>query len=920
MASKTALVSSDYRVWWVASDCTTVIAGITDEGLLETLKGFEFDVDLTSGYAITVDIEVPLASDTYVQGVDVDLQQSAGFTDTWATAGGMIGIRSDVHVDFVITDAYAGYFNVYVDPAATCTLNDILGVFGRIVLVGPVTAGAATSQVAALRGSISNSSTGSYDGQVYALSLDYGSSVNYTGNTALIYMWTHGDARCDYGIELNNYSPYMVTGLWITETAGDSPAMTTGIAIDATCTTGLSISADSTTGISCAAPVALTDALTITLTGGAHTAVTASVTATTSYSGWALGFFGSTTLSGTFTGANAAGGCFEVNMEALAAPTMSGMVVGAYIGAYSNTAYNKPTAGLWIETIAGTGVSFQADGGAHDMPMIALVTSGAGTKSSLAIEFGSEVAGKTVTTDADGMYYNQTIQMKANGTLIYMPTSSVAGTYTTAYPIVTTFATTAISIGACTTAIGIASDSPIVLGTTVATAATCMTMEFDATTTGVGSFQMGTSGVAQVLVASPGAAVIPFSINILHSAGAGDCDDLIGEYVKVAISGSGDAGTTIVGGAFRAYVGTVLGTTVADEAYGIQPWAKHDGTGAVTAMSAVSALVDVNTDAFTATTVNAGHFHIEGAATVTSSMFDGVMIEVYPDVTCLDAGLRIVADTGAVVAAGIVLQGAITTGIDVIGTVSKGIDFADATLTTGDADNAFIAIGTWNDAYTVPTQTAHFVPLQVNLSSESSYAADVAAARLRVNTGAANTLTAVNVLELRSILAHNVAQHANLQVSTNVTGAVTSTGETFVGYFSLEGTGVLSGGNVSVLKANSHMNGAGCDNVIFGTVYGTGAIVTNVINGYVEPGATATNILSLSNAGGTVTTGISLSGTFGRDLMLSSGAYIMTGSADPNGAVTGVDGSIYLRTGTATANTSFYVCTGTTNWSALGTG
>ena len=219
--------------------------------------------------------------------------------------------------------------------------------------------------------------------------------------------------------------------------------------------------------------------------------------------------------------------------------------------------------------------------------------------------------------------------------------------------------------------VSILDDQVLTLGTTTATAETKITMEFDETTTGVGSFVMGSSGVPQVLIANPGSAVIPFSVNILHSAGAGNCDDLIAGYMKAAISGNGDADTTIVGGAYRAYVGTTLGTTVVDEAYGIQPWAKHDGTGAITALSGVSALVDVNTDNFTATTVNAAHLHIEGAATVTSSMFDGMMIEVYPDVTNLDAGLRIAVDTGATVA----------DGIAIVGVAGDGIDMSGATLT-----------------------------------------------------------------------------------------------------------------------------------------------------------------------------------------------------------------------------------------------
>jgi len=275
-----------------------------------------------------------------------------------------------------------------------------------------------------------------------------------------------------------------------------------------------------------------------------------------------------------------------------------------------------------------------------------------------------------------------------------------------------------INIPTCTTAIAIADDAPIVLGTTTATAATVVTMELDAGGSGVGSLQMGTSSVAQALNANPGSVVIPISLNVQHAGTDGDMDNYIGFYDKFEILGVGDSGLTAVGYASRMYVGKTGGAndSVIDEMYGSQPWVKHEGVGAITAMSALSAKCDVSADNFTASTANAGHFHIEGAATVTGQ-FDGVMIEVYPDVTCLDSGLKIAVNSGAV-----------------------------------------------------------------------------------------------------------------------------------------------------------------------------------------------------------VESGIKLSGTLGRDLMLSSGAYIMTGTAGPNGSVTGVDGSIYIRTGTSTANTTLYICTGTTNWSALETG
>ena len=198
--------------------------------------------------------------------------------------------------------------------------------------------------------------------------------------------------------------------------------------------------------------------------------------------------------------------------------------------------------------------------------------------------------------------------------------------------------------------LNIVDDQIVALGTTTATAATKITMEFDKITTGIAQTMKGSVAVPQVLNVNPGNDIICDTINILHSAGSGDCNNLYGNYTKVAISGTGDAGTNLVGVAPRAYVEGIAGTTVVGEVYACQPWAKKNGTGNVTAMSALSALVDVNADNFTATTVNAGHFHIEGGATVVGQ-YDGVMVEAYPDVRSMDSLLALAADTGAVTAA-----------------------------------------------------------------------------------------------------------------------------------------------------------------------------------------------------------------------------------------------------------------------------
>ena len=209
-------------------------------------------------------------------------------------------------------------------------------------------------------------------------------------------------------------------------------------------------------------------------------------------------------------------------------------------------------------------------------------------------------------------------------------------------------------------AVGMANDQILTLGTTTATAETKITAVFDESATGIGLFNMGSGAAPMVLATNPGATVVAHTVNVLHSAGAGDCADLLAAYQKVAVSGDGDVDITVVGTASRAYVGTAVGsTTVASQCYGAQPWCSHFGTGAITAMSALSAKCDVNTGNFTASTVNAGHFHVEGAATVTAQ-FDGVMIEVYPDVTCLDSALAIAVDSPATVTSGIRASGAFT--------------------------------------------------------------------------------------------------------------------------------------------------------------------------------------------------------------------------------------------------------------------
>jgi hypothetical protein len=233
----------------------------------------------------------------------------------------------------------------------------------------------------------------------------------------------------------------------------------------------------------------------------------------------------------------------------------------------------------------------------------------------------------------------------------------------------------------------IANDSILTLGTTVATAATKLTLEFDATTTGIGQICIGTESVAQVLGASAAGTIQAVAINLLHDDTTGEgIDNLEGIKSRVSMQGAGDAGVTMIGGTFRSYV--LAG--VAGEVYGIQPWAKHVGTGTVTAMSGLSAALLINdAEAFTATnSINAGHFHVKtvsGAANgaVTCANFDGVMIEVYPNVTGLDSALHIVNESSAAVTNGINLAGIFTSGIVMTGTLGQALQIGVKSSTVG---------------------------------------------------------------------------------------------------------------------------------------------------------------------------------------------------------------------------------------------
>ena len=196
------------------------------------------------------------------------------------------------------------------------------------------------------------------------------------------------------------------------------------------------------------------------------------------------------------------------------------------------------------------------------------------------------------------------------------------------------------------------------------------------------------------------------------------------------------------------------------------------------------------------------------------------------------------------------------TGLNFTGTaITKGINFANAAAAMTDADDAFISVGTWNDAVVVGKQSAHFVPIQVHMHSTTSAAYDIAAARFRVDTDGANTANAVGCLQLRQSIGHNVASSAILNASVSVDGAVTvQTGSLLGGYFSIEGSGAITkaGDNdCTPLVAINNNTGGGVDNVFVAMMNGTGQTVSEIINCVCEHGTATTGIAIEKTTNGT---------------------------------------------------------------------
>ncbi len=251
-----------------------------------------------------------------------------------------------------------------------------------------------------------------------------------------------------------------------------------------------------------------------------------------------------------------------------------------------------------------------------------------------------------------------------------------------------------------------------------------------------------------------------------------------------------------------------------------------------------------------------------------------------------------------------------TTALTITGTVSKGIDFSTTTLTQGQ-ENAFVHIGAWTTPKTITGQTEHYAPIQVNLASNSTIAKNITAARFRVDTVVANTLTAVYGIQIRNAIAHDVASFYGCHASANLGTFAVITGAIAVGSFYLEGTGTITpaGSNpIDVCNVTNVHSGTGvtnCLNVCNNTASAVGTVatfsnlagvVTDMI--YIHNDNTTTNGLHVDNDG-TMATGILLEGAITTGISVSGACTTGINISGANSASLSIRGTLALTTGRA---------------------
>jgi hypothetical protein len=202
-------------------------------------------------------------------------------------------------------------------------------------------------------------------------------------------------------------------------------------------------------------------------------------------------------------------------------------------------------------------------------------------------------------------------------------------------------------------------DVSLTLGTTTATPATKVSLSFDKTANNIGKLVMGTSAVPQIVSASADSLLKAREV-CLTANGATTCDDLLADYKKLNITGAGDSGLTPVTDRAVLNVGLTGGAnnSAIAEGYVRQDTLTHGGTGTTAALSAHSIKLDVGAEAFIATNnAEVAHFFLRGAGAVTSTDYNGVMIDIGGEVVNLKSGLHLAIGNNAATAHGLLITG-----------------------------------------------------------------------------------------------------------------------------------------------------------------------------------------------------------------------------------------------------------------------
>lgn len=218
---------------------------------------------------------------------------------------------------------------------------------------------------------------------------------------------------------------------------------------------------------------------------------------------------------------------------------------------------------------------------------------------------------------------------------------------------------------------------------------------------------------------------------------------------------------------------------------------------------------------------------------------------------------------------------------------TRGIDFSGAKM-VGGAANAALAYGTFSIPVYNTALAGHYIPIQVNIHNSASAAYDVAAARLRVDADldTLNTLAAINVIEGRSALNGTIAGHAGFNMSTNIASNTTCTGDLVPLLAKIEGSGNVTSDNyVTAFMSTVVGTGTGIDHV--GLFDANGSTTTDVVKIKTTNTATSTTMLNISNASGTVTTGVDINGSLTNDIVLQNDETI-NNSTNGTVAISGV--------------------------------